>query len=140
MKGVFRYLLLAAVLVGATACSVTKYRPYSAESTRLNLSMDDLEYLGETEISVNYRRYIGFINVIDSINGEVNDRVVTRKVDLGNVPEGLYRHLNRASYKLTDEFPGADYYILVAQKKSVTRLFLGSDVAVTARVKAYKFR
>ncbi|HIZ86650.1 MAG TPA: hypothetical protein IAC03_00590 [Candidatus Coprenecus pullistercoris] len=140
MKGACRYLLLAAAIIGFSACSVTKYRPYSVDGTRLNFSMDDLEYLGETEISVDYRRYIGFIHVVDSINGKVNDRVVTRRVDFGNVPDGLYPYLNRAAYKLMEEFPDADYYMLVAQNKSVVRLFLGSDIEVTARIKAYKFR
>lgn len=140
MRHIYRYLLAAALIVSLSACSVTRHRPYSMDGTRLNVTMDDLEYLGETEISVDYRKYIGFISVIDAINGKVYDRVETKKLELSNVPEGLYRYLDRASYKLVEDFPEADYYIVTMQKISRTRLFLGSDVTVRARIKAYRFK
>lgn len=140
MRHIYRYLLAAALIVSLSACSVTRYRPYSMDGTRLNVTMDDLEYLGETEISVDYRKYIGFISVIDAINGKVYDRVETKKLELSNVPEGLYRYLDRASYKLVEDFPEADYYIVTMQKISRTRLFLGSDITVRARIKAYRFK
>ena len=78
--------------------------------------------------------------VIDAINGKVYDRVETKKLELSNVPEGLYRYLDRASYKLVEDFPEADYYIVTMQKISRTRLFLGSDITVRARIKAYRFK
>lgn len=140
MRHIYRYLLAAALIVSLSACSVTRHRPYSMDGTRLNVTMDDLEYLGETEISVDYRKYIGFISVIDAINGKVYDRVEAKKLELSNVPEGLYRYLDRASYKLVEDFPEADYYIVTMQKISRTRLFLGSDVTVRARIKAYRFK
>lgn len=140
MRHIYRYLLVAALIVSLSACSVTRHRPYSMDGTRLNVTMDDLEYLGETEISVDYRKYIGFISVIDAINGKVYDRVETKKLELSNVPEGLYRYLDRASYKLVEDFPEADYYIVTMQKISRTRLFLGSDITVRARIKAYRFK
>ena len=139
-RHIYRYLLVAALIVSLSACSVTRHRPYSMDGTRLNVTMDDLEYLGETEISVDYRKYIGFISVIDAINGKVYDRVETKKLELSNVPEGLYRYLDRASYKLVEDFPEADYYIVTMQKISRTRLFLGSDITVRARIKAYRFK
>ena len=140
MRHIYRYLLAAALIVSLSACSVTRHRPYSMDGTRLNVTMDDLEYLGETEISVDYRKYIGFISVIDAINGKVYDRVETKKLELSNVPEGLYRYLDRASYKLVEDFPEADYYIVTMQKISRTMLFLGSDITVRARIKAYRFK
>ena len=140
MRHIYRYLLAAALIVSLSACSVTRHRPYSMDGTRLNVTMDDLEYLGDTEISVDYRKYIGFISVIDAINGKVYDRVETKKLELSNVPEGLYRYLDRASYKLVEDFPEADYYIVTMQKISRTRLFLGSDITVRARIKAYRFK
>ena len=140
MRHIYRYLLADALIVSLSACSVTRHRPYSMDGTRLNVTMDDLEYLGETEISVDYRKYIGFISVIDAINGKVYDRVETKKLELSNVPEGLYRYLDRASYKLVEDFPEADYYIVTMQKISRTRLFLGSDITVRARIKAYRFK
>ncbi|HIZ85693.1 MAG TPA: hypothetical protein IAC04_04300 [Candidatus Coprenecus stercoravium] len=139
MKSFYKYLLPVVLLVSLSSCSVTRYRSYSMNDTRLNVSMDDLVYIGETEISADYRKYIGFISALDSLNGEVYDRAQRKTVEVGNVPEGLYRYLNRAAYKLVEEFPEADYFIVVSQNKSITRLFLGSDISVKARIKAYKF-
>ena len=135
-----RFILAAVILASLTACSVTRHRPYSVESTRLNLAMSDLEYVGETEISVDYRQYIGFIPVIDSINGTAYDGVEIKSTRIGNAPAGLYGKLNRAAYKLVEDFPEAEYFLVVSQDKTITRLFLGSDIKVKARVKAYKFK
>ena len=136
----YRFLLLAAVVASLSACSVTRHRPYAVEDTRLNLAMSDLEYLGESEISVDYRKYAGFITVIDSINGVPYDGVEIKSARIGNAPAGLYGKLNRAAYKLVEDFPEAEYFFVVSQDKTITRLFLGSDIKVKARVKAYKFK
>lgn len=105
--------------------------------------MDDLEYLGESELSVSYRTYIGFISVIDYINGEPYDGVEHKYVRFG-MQKGndlkLYGRLKRASYKLLEDFPDAEYYVVVRQTKSKTNLFLGGDVTVTAKVKAYRLK
>ena len=140
MKLFCKYLLPVVFLISLTACSVTKHRPYSLNETRLNVCMDDLEYIGETEISADYRQYVGFIFALDSLNGEVYDRAHKHTVELSNLPNGLYNYLDRASYKLLEEFPDADYFIVVSQNKSIERLYLGSMVSVSARIKAYKFK
>ena len=43
-------------------------------------------------------------------------------------------------YKLVEDFPEAEYFLVVSQDKTITRLFLGSDIKVKARVKVYKFK
>ena len=136
----YRFLLLAAVVASLSACSVTRHRPYAVEDTRLNLAMSDLEYLGESEISVDYRKYAGFITVIDSINGVPYDGVEIKTAELGNVPGGMYDKLHRATYKVIEDYPEAEYFMVVSQNVSRTRLFLGSEVSVKAKVKAFKIK
>ena len=139
----YRYILPAVAVISLSACSITRNSMYAPDSTRLEITMDDLEYLGETEISVSYRTYLGFISVIDYLNGEPYDGVerksdrfgMQKKVDLK-----LYGRLQRASYKLVDDFPDAEYYVVTRQTKSKTNLFLGGDVTVTAKVKAYRLK
>ena len=139
----YRYILPAVALVCLSACSITRNSTYAPDSTRLELTMDDLEYLGESELSVSYRTYIGFISVIDYINGEPYDGVEHKYVRFGmqkKVDLKLYGRLQRASYKLVDDFPDAEYYVVTRQTKSKTNLFLGGDVTVTAKVKAYRLK
>jgi hypothetical protein len=48
--------------------------------------------------------------------------------------------LQRATYKIFEEFPEADYVVISNQKRDITRLFLGSEVTVSAKVKVYKIK
>lgn len=140
---VYRYVLIAFFLVCLTSCSITRNRMYVPDSTRLNLTMADLEYVGETEISVDYRTYLGFISVIDRLNGVPYDGAEIKTVNVSDRESSalkLYGKLKRASYKLLDEFPDGEYFIVTSQSKSVTRWFLGSSISVKARVKVYSLK
>lgn len=137
-----KYLIWVLVAVVCTSCSVTRNRAYIPSTAQLNIEMSDLEYLGQTEISVDYRTYLGFISRIDQINGEPYDRVERQHANLNgylSAPK-LYNKLGRAASKVTEAFPDATYFIVVRQQKHKTRLFLGADVEVKATVKAYSFK
>lgn len=138
-----KYILCALAVLFCTACSVTRNRAYTPTSAQLNIQMDDLEYLGQTEISVDYRTYLGFIRKIDRINGERYDGVEMRYTNINggylSAPK-LYGRLDRAAFKVTEEFSRANYFVVVSQEKHKTRLFLGSEVTVKATVKAYAFK
>jgi hypothetical protein len=99
--------------------------------------MKDFEYLGETELSVEYRTYLGVFRSIDVINGEKYDgkRVVHTKL-----PGCAPLVLNRAAYKVWEEYPEADYLVVSRTQKSTERLLLGAEVKTSARVKAYKLK
>ena len=87
--------------------------------------------------------YIGFISVIDSINGVPYDGVEKKYVRLGletSQDMRLYSRLKRASFKLLEDFPDAEYFVVTRQTKSKTNLFLGGDVTATAKVKAYRLK
>lgn len=136
MKAI-RYIIAAFGLVLlSVSCSTTRHCAFAPSETQLSLQMTDLEYLGETEVSVEYRRYLGFITVTDVINGEINNREVISRFPIHSSQE-LLPKLDRATYILKEMFPYADYFIVTSQTRERHQLFLGSQVKVTAKVKAY---
>ena len=141
---VFRYLICAiALTLGLASCSVTRYKAFAPNSTQLNLRMDNLEYLGETTISVEYRVYMGAFVSIDKVNGKDYNNDVIKLFPIYNyagMADNLLPNLKRASFKLSEEYPSADYFIVVNQTEEKHRLFLGSQVTATARIKAYSLK
>lgn len=139
-----RYIIIAVALVmGLASCSVTRHSAFAPGVTQLTLQMDDLEYLGESEISVEYRRYLGFIAITDKVNGEVYKRDGIKRFPIyinQSASDELLPKLGRAAYKLAEEFPQADYFIVTSQTKQRYQLFLGSHVTSKAKVKAYSFK
>lgn len=139
----YRYLLACAAAACCLACSVTRTRTFTPSATQLNIAMSDLEYLGQTEISVEYRTYLGFISVIDRINGEPYTGVEKQVTNINGgylAALQLTSRLDRASYKVLSEYPDANYFVLVKQTKHKTRLFLGGEITEKATIKAYAFR
>ena len=140
----FKYIFLTAALtLGLASCSVTRYKSYAPSTTQLTLQMDDLKYLGETSISVEYRTYLGFISKIDKVNGELytGNEVKTFPVfNNSGFADALLPNLDKASYKILEEHPDADYFIVTYQKEEKHKLFLGSNVTSTAKVKAYSLK
>lgn len=136
-------LLLAVVLFG-TSCSVTRHATYAPSSVRLDLQMSDFEYLGDAEISIDYRTYIGgAIRVIDDINGQPYDGKEIRRTNLSgkSAPsQRLKGLLRRASFKVLEDYPQADYCMVVNQEKRTERLFLGNEIHCRAVIKVYKLK
>ena len=115
--------MVAVVTLALTACGTTKSSsPYNV-GTELKLTMNDLEFLGESEISCEYDTYLGFIHQISKINGE--DYVPGNDVKL-SLPQGLY--------------PEATYFIKVMDTKDTDVMFLGSTTKRIAKIRAYKFK
>lgn len=135
-----KLLIMIIGVMCITSCSITRHKATAIPDTTLDIQMSDLRYLGETEISVEYSQYLGFITSIDKINGREYDRKHTIHFPLregllgGNT---LLRNLDRASYRLLTRFPEADYYIVTQQSMTRDVLFLGSRVKAKAKVKAY---
>ena len=123
-----------------SSCSITKHSAFSPGTTQLTIQMSDLEYIGETEISVEYRKYLGIIDITDSINGEAYTGDVIKIFPIVNSSRPLLPQLSLAAYKLAEEFPEADYFIVTSQDKQTHHLFLGSHVEASAKVKAYSFK
>ncbi len=137
---IVKFIAIVAVLLGATSCgTITRDRSYSFNDVRLEVGMNDLQYLGEEEISVEYTSYLWCIKSIEKVNGEVylpaNHKELT-------IPGGKFHtgSLKKAAYKLVETYPNAVYFQVVYKTKTSDRLFLGSTVKETAKVRAYKLK
>lgn len=132
-------IICVAMAMVLASCSVVNKQSYSPDRTQLNLQMSDLEYLGETEISVVYDTYLGIFTRIDEINGVKYDGKVHEYANL-HTNRPLSRKLVRATPKVLEEYPEASYFIVTKQTVEKELLFLGSEKKVTATVKAYKIK
>jgi len=139
-----KYIAISALLVVmfASCGTLTKTSSFTPNNVELQISMNDLNCLGETEVSVSYRTYLGFFSVVDEINGDIYDPTNVKTADLEGFGINLIteKHLNKAAYKVVELYPGAAYYQVVSKTKSKDRLFLGNEVTVTARIRAYSFK
>ena len=138
-----KYIICGMALVlGLASCSVTRYKAYAPNTTQLSIQMDDLKYLGETTISVEYRTYLGMICVIDQLNNVAYDGAEVKEFPIINsgMTDKLLPNLNKASFKLIEEYPDADYFIVVNQSEERNQLFLGSSIKAKAKVKAYSLK
>lgn len=140
---IFKYIALAVALVSAISCSVVSRSSYAPSVVELQLGMDDLEYLGETEISITYDTYFFVFSRIRAINGADFDPGLVQTSSLSNDRTGLLslgRKLDRASYLVYEKFPNADYFVVTKQLSKKTVLVFGSEIETTAVVKAYKIK
>lgn len=116
-------------------------RPFTVGDIRLEMSMDDLTYLGESEISVEYDTYLGIITKIQKVNGEFYNPLHTRKL---NIPsQGLSLSgvgMDLAAYKVLEDYPQATYFQVVFERTETEKLFLGSVKKTTAKVRAYSLK
>lgn len=131
------------LMFGLASCGViTKDKSFSADRISLELNMDDLAFLGETEISVEYNTVLGVFTKLEKINGKNYDPgMPKKKLSLpvqGLIPNGV--GIDMAAYKLKEQFPKADYYQVVSESTVKDRMFLGSVTQKTLRVKAYRFK
>jgi hypothetical protein len=111
------------------------------DMVRFDLTSNDVEFLGEMDISVNYSQYLGIIKIFELINNqEVSARTVNSMVIYGkrNVP--LSPVLDRALYDVYIKYPNADFTIPVYVIEEQQNLFMGKKIKKTARIKAYKIK
>lgn len=138
---VLRILFMCAIAIIATSCgTVSKSNPYKFDQVRLEMGMEDLEYLGETEVSVEYTNYLGFISSIQKVNGETYDPSHKTKLNIPGNNLFADGKLSLAAYKLVEQYPSAVYFQVVFETKNTEKLFLGSNNCVTAKVRAYNLR
>lgn len=134
------------VLLSFSSCSGYRHmsgvRTFSDATYRVNTNISDYTLLGETEVSVEVRSYLGFIEVIDKVNGEVYNKTDQKIVSLEGMNQAVRMDSNieRALYKVLETYPNADYYVPVSTKLEIEKLFLGKHTIETVRVKAYKLK
>lgn len=132
-------ILCVAAAFTLASCSIVNQQSYAPDVTMLSLQMSDLETLGETEISVAYETYLGLFTRIDQINGENYDGKVKEFANL-HTNRPISRELFRATPKVLEEFPEANYFIVTRQTVERQLLFLGSETVIKATVRAYKIK
>jgi len=146
-KNIQKLLSVAVISLILSSCSVytnsnIKTGTTMPDNVRLNMTLDDYELLGKTEIEAEYHRYLGFISYLNTINGQP----VTNNfnyVDLKgrrHIQIDGNRQLSKALYKAYKEFPEADFLMPTMSTMEVQQMFLGRKIKVTAKVKAYKIR
>lgn len=138
-----KLITICTITIIVTSCgSISKTQSYSFDSVRLEMNMNDLTYLGESDISVEYSSYLwGAFNTIQKVNGEVYNPVHEKKLYIPN-GKSLFRDdkLDIAAYKLIELFPEAVYFQVVLETSDKEKLFLGNVSKKTAKVKAYKLK
>lgn len=145
MKKVLLFLLPMFMMAFVSCSSMRTLEKAPAGSmtpeVRLNISLDDIEYLGESTISVSTRTYFGCFKQIDMVNGEVFDRHNNTTTSLmGNLDIKLHGDIALAAGKVIQDYPEADYFVPVSYKDEVTNLFLGKLSTKTMVIKAYKYK
>jgi hypothetical protein len=111
------------------------------DHVRLNMDMDNLELLGSTTISVTSRTYFGIFKTIDSVNNVKYNFREVKKVYLDKKNSiSLSKDLQKAAYKVIEEYPDADFYVPVYSQKQLCRMFLGRQQTKTAVIKAFKLK
>ncbi len=140
---IFKLIAICAISLVATSCgSITKNRSYSFDEVRLNMNMNDLVYLGEAEISVEYSTYLfGAFKSVERVNGEMyNPTHETRLSIPSNSCNFTNGNLELAAYKLVETYPDAVYFQVVFETSKKDKLFLGSLNKEYAKVRAYKLK
>ncbi|MCB9335588.1 MAG: hypothetical protein H6586_05525 [Flavobacteriales bacterium] len=144
IKAIFAVAVISLLF---SSCAVYTARNIKTGTTmpdivRLNLTLDDYEFVGVTEIEAEYHRYLGLITYVNTINGKPvsnNDNYVFLR-GRKHIQVAGSRQLTKALYKAYKEFPDADFLMPTMSTAQVQQMFLGRKVKVSAKVKAYKIR
>lgn len=108
---------------------------------KMDLTPNDVELIGEMDISVKYSQYLLFFRIFELINDqEVSARTVNTMAMYGKRNLPLCPSLNRALYDVYIKYPEADFTIPVYVIEEQQNLFLGKKIKKTARIKAYKIK
>ncbi len=147
MKKTLTIIIAAALVMLMASCNLT--RQYSSMRTtsltpdyvKLNMDLSDMQYLGQSTLTVETRTYLGFIKRIDYVNGEKYDyRQVSLMSLAGKSDIKLSADMKKAAYKVVADYPDADYYVPVYEKQDVDRMFLGNHKVKTMVIRAYKLK
>lgn len=112
---------------------------------QLQQTMNDFEFIGEGEVSVEYGRYFFFFTHLNLINGK---EVATRnQTSIGFSGSGNFsftlssnKKIKRAVYDMHVKYPNADFLVPVNIITETQGMILGSKVKQTMKVKAYKIK
>ncbi len=142
MKKSLLFSLLCILLVSTSCVSQKSSDSFLVKpnNIRFEVSMQDLDCLGTITVEMEYKKY-GFITKIYTINGEpYNPRQyqttsIAHKVSLGSLGK-----INKALYKVHEQYPDADYVLPTYRNKEVQYMNGGKIIKETLTVKVYKIK
>jgi len=145
MRNIYTLVVFAIIL---SSCAVKNQHNYSdtlRSRSYVEIDLQDIIYLGETEISYEYSRYLLFGTFIISINEEAPDNSIKNYVEipystLGSIRSIFEPNMKRALHKAYLEFPNADYLEISASRIQTQQMFLGRRIKKSAKVKAFKYK
>ncbi len=138
---VFLAVLLSSCGIGTKTQRSLRTTSFMPDYVELRLDMDDFEYLGSSEVSVTYNKYFGFITFLHEINEkEVARRNVNSIRTYGRTWLFVGPYLRRALYDAKLEIPDAEIFIPVTIITEEQKMFMGSLIKKTMKVKAYKIK
>lgn len=148
MKKLLAFAMATIVLVAMSSCTVSQHvanknykTPFKPNQTRLYLTMNDYEYLGQETIEIQYKLVLGIFSKLYTVNGE---KYIPRTYTVTNlnmaVPAGLSPYMKKAMYKIFEKFPGADYIVPLYTQKSVDHMNGGRYVTQSMTFKAYRVK
>lgn len=124
-----------------TSCGTVRTSKAYDMPVRMELQMDDLVFLGVSEISYQYDTYFGCIRTINMVNGKIynpgNDTELS--LPMGHLPV-RDKGMSLAAAKCLADYPEAEYFQVVMDTKQTDRLILGSSTTRTVKVRCYKFK
>lgn len=143
MKNLLKLITISFILSSCGAVHKTYNLSDSMQSrSYVELDISNIVYLGETEISYEFSRYMGAFTRVIAINGESPDNGKKNYVELQTAGflSFFEPNMKRALYKAYLQFPSADYLEITARTTETHIMFLGRKTKKTATVKAYKYK
>lgn len=140
MKKIIKYSFAIVASLFMASCVTTKttqqFPPFDP-TLQINVGVDDMEYLGETEISVEQYVYLGFIRQTVKVNGESFDSWKATTASLNGLKD---INLRKATGKVLEAYPDADFYRVVSRTSEENPMFLSKHVTYKGVVKAYRLK
>jgi hypothetical protein len=142
MKILIKLITISFIL---SSCAVTNSHQLSdlmQKRAYVELDISDIIYLGETEVSYEYSKYLFVATRVISINEESPNNSEKHYVNLQTSGfSSLFEpNMKRALYKAYLEFPSADYLEVTVKNTETHKMFLGRKIKKSATVKAYKYK
>lgn len=135
-------LYLVGILFLATSCVSQRDKGsyLTNPDLRLEIGMQNLDYLGSVTVDVKYRSVLGSTKILQTNGESYNPRFVkeTSIASLGSV--GLSGQISKALYKIQDTYPQAEYILPIIYNKEVKYMLGGRYVYETMTLKVYKLK
>lgn len=133
MKKIMNLIVALGAVVLASSCTMlSKSVATSGLNTQVNLTMDNLEYVGDVTGSATQYYALGI-----PVGGR---KYYTASVGGLNLTSVVSRGYNNALYDALMQKPDADFVLPLATEEKSNRMFLGRKQMITVRAKAFKIK